>query len=124
MILLILTAGWGRYNLALDDQPFFVESSSPINQFVCLVLFVIGSTLVLSSFWVLGITGTYLGDYFGILMKEKVMGFPFNVCENPMYTGSVLNLLAAALWRGSPAGVLLALWAQVVYYVAVKYFEG
>lgn len=46
-----------RYNLALEDQPYFVEASSPLNQGVCLLLFVVGTTLVLSSFWVLGITG-------------------------------------------------------------------
>ena len=73
---------------------------------------------------VLTCLGTYLGDYFGILMDEKVTGFPFNVVNNPMYTGSILNLLAASLWKGSPAGVLLTMWSQLVYYVAVKYFEG
>lgn len=57
-------------------------------------------------------------------MKEKVTCFPFNVCENPMYTGAVINLLAAALWKGSPTGVLLTLWSQLVYFIAVKYFEG
>lgn len=65
-----------------------------------------------------------MGDYFGILMEEKVTGFPFNTFSNPMYLGSVLNLLSASLWYGSPAGVLLAAWAHVVYYVAVTYYEG
>lgn len=40
----------------------------------------------------------FIGDYFGILMDERVTGFPFNVCENPMYVGSTLNFLATALW--------------------------
>ena len=57
-------------------------------------------------------------------MDAKVTGFPFNVSNDPMYQGSVLNLLAGALWVGSPAGVLLSLWAHVVYTVAVRYFEG
>jgi phosphatidylethanolamine N-methyltransferase len=34
--------------------------------------------------WALGVTGTYLGDYFGILMDEMVVGFPFNVTDAPM----------------------------------------
>ena len=52
-----LTVDGSRFNLALDDQPYFVEAASPLNQGFCLLLFVIGTTLVLSSFWVLGITG-------------------------------------------------------------------
>lgn len=45
----------------------------------------------------LGITGTYLGDYFGILMKERVTGFPFNVTDDPMYNGGSLLFLGYAL---------------------------
>ena len=35
-------------------------------------LYAVGSTLVLSSFYALGLTGTFLGDYVGILMHELV----------------------------------------------------
>jgi len=45
----------------------------------------------------LGITGTYLGDYFGILMKERITGFPFNVTDDPMYNGGTLLFLGYAL---------------------------
>ena len=38
-----------------------------------------------------------LGDYFGILMDQKVTSFPFNVTENPMYWGSTANYLGLAL---------------------------
>lgn len=34
--------------------------------------------------WRLGVVGTYLGDYFGILMEERVTAFPFNVMDDPM----------------------------------------
>jgi len=51
--------------------------------------------------WALGITGTYLGDYFGILMDARVTGFPFNVLENPMYIGSTMNFLGISLWYGT-----------------------
>ena len=78
-------------------------------------MFVVGSTLVVSSMWKLGVTGTYLGtrsgcgkiatkvknppgDYFGILMKERVTSFPFNVTNNPMYDGSTMCFLSTALW--------------------------
>jgi phosphatidylethanolamine/phosphatidyl-N-methylethanolamine N-methyltransferase len=57
-------------------------------------------------------------------MDDMVTGFPFNLFNNPMYLGSVLNLLATAFWRGSPAGVLLAFWAHLIYTIFVKYFEG
>ncbi|XP_018600800.1 phosphatidylethanolamine N-methyltransferase isoform X2 [Scleropages formosus] len=61
------------------------------------VLMALGSILVFSSFFALGFTGTFLGDYFGILMEEKVTGFPFNVTDNPMYWGSTANYLGLAL---------------------------
>ncbi|XP_044035128.1 phosphatidylethanolamine N-methyltransferase isoform X1 [Siniperca chuatsi] len=60
-------------------------------------LMVLGTLLVVSSFLSLGFTGTFLGDYFGILMDEKVTGFPFNITENPMYWGSTANYLGLAL---------------------------
>lgn len=48
--------------------------------------------------YALGVTGTYLGDYFGILMDDMVTGFPFNVVADPMYVGSGLSFFAVALW--------------------------
>lgn len=48
--------------------------------------------------WALGITGTYLGDYFGILMDDIVTGFPFNVMGDPMYWGSSMCFVGVALW--------------------------
>lgn len=83
-----------------------------------------GQTLVLSSFYRLGITGTYLGDYFGILMQQRVTAFPFNWFENPMYLGSTLTFLGFALSRNSVVGVGLAAWVYAVYEVATRYFEN
>jgi methylene-fatty-acyl-phospholipid synthase len=51
-----------------------------------------------TSTWTLGITGTFLGDYFGILMDSRVEGFPFNVLRDPMYVGSTMCFAATALW--------------------------
>ncbi|KAI5102963.1 phosphatidylethanolamine N-methyltransferase, partial [Silurus meridionalis] len=59
-------------------------------------LILIGSLFVLSSFLALGFTGTFLGDYFGILMEQKVTGFPFNLMDNPMYWGSTAIHLGLA----------------------------
>jgi methylene-fatty-acyl-phospholipid synthase len=38
---------------------------------VPIVLFVAGQTFVVTSTWTLGIMGTFLGDYFGILMGAR-----------------------------------------------------
>jgi phosphatidylethanolamine N-methyltransferase len=61
-------------------------------------LFAAGNVFVLSSMWALGVTGTYLGDYFGILMEEMVTGFPFNVMSDPMYWGSSMCFVGVSLW--------------------------
>ena len=53
---------------------------------------------VITSTWARGITGTFLGDYFGILMDHRVEGFPFNVLRDPMYVGSTMSFAATALW--------------------------
>lgn len=71
--------------------------------------------------WALGVTGTYLGDYFGILMDDMVTGFPFNVCSAPMYYGSTMSFLGTALLFGKPAGVLLTLEVLAVYLVALRF---
>ncbi|KAL2203005.1 phospholipid methyltransferase [Sarocladium strictum] len=80
-----------------------------------------GQVLVVSSTWVLGITGTFLGDYFGILMDEMVTGFPFNVTGAPMYWGSSMSFLGTALIYGKPAGILLTAWVVVVYLIALSF---
>lgn len=77
--------------------------------------------MVITSTWALGITGTFLGDYFGILMDDMVTGFPFNVCDAPMYYGSTMSFLGTALLYGRPAGILLTAWVLTVYLVALQY---
>jgi phosphatidylethanolamine N-methyltransferase len=71
--------------------------------------------------WALGITGTYLGDYFGILMPAKVTSFPFNVTDAPMYYGSTMNFLGISLLYAKPAGVLLTAEVLVVYLIALGF---
>ncbi|XP_072528057.1 phosphatidylethanolamine N-methyltransferase isoform X2 [Salminus brasiliensis] len=86
-------------------------------------LLAVGSLFVISSFLALGFTGTFLGDYFGLLMEQRVTGFPFNVLENPMYWGSTANYLGLALMNASPVGVLLTAVVALSYRVAIAY-EG
>ena len=73
--------------------------------------------------WALGVTGTYLGDYFGILMNHKVEGFPFNVTGAPMYWGSTCSFLGWALVTGKLAGVLLTAEVFTAYLIALRLEE-
>src|SRR6266702_647175 len=87
-----------RYRSALLDQPRVPLLPAPLDVLVPMALFVAGQTFVVSSTWALGVTGTFLGDYFGILMDHRVEGFPFNVLRDPMYVGSTMCFAATALW--------------------------
>lgn len=86
-------------------------------------IFAFGNILVVSSMWALGVTGTYLGDYFGILMDERVTSFPFNINDNPMYNGSTLCFLGTALWYGKPVGIAMSVIVFGMYKVALFFEE-
>ncbi|KAK2061035.1 phospholipid methyltransferase [Colletotrichum caudatum] len=109
------------YERALRFQPAHPLLSSDAVTYVGYALVACGNILVLSSTWQLGITGTFLGDYFGILMDGIVTGFPFNITNAPMYNGSTMSFLGAALIYGKPAGILLTAWVYIVYQVALGY---
>lgn len=53
-----------RYHLALVDQPTLPLLANGEFKLLAAVSFLTGSVLVVSSMWALGVTGTYLGDYF------------------------------------------------------------
>lgn len=123
LALTIFTLGIFRdflYTEALSEQPFYPPLHQPL---LGGVLFLIGNVLVLSSMYALGVTGTYLGDYFGILMDKKVEGFPFNVTSAPMYWGSTCSFVGTALYQGKPAGLLLSLQVCFMYLVALQFEE-
>ncbi|KAF2189669.1 phosphatidylethanolamine N-methyltransferase [Zopfia rhizophila CBS 207.26] len=109
------------YNEALSQQPSHPLLSTQLSKLSALPLFLTGNILVLTSMYALGVTGTYLGDYFGILMDTPVTSFPFNVTDAPMYHGSTLSFLATALWRGKPAGVLLTGLVTIMYAIARRF---
>ncbi|KAG6807666.1 hypothetical protein H0H93_001263, partial [Arthromyces matolae] len=111
------------YQRALEDQPRQSLLPQPFNIIVPAVLFIVGQTFVITSTWALGITGTFLGDYFGILMDHRVEGFPFNVLRDPMYVGSTMCFFAGALWYERPAGLLISVYVYIVYVIALR-FEG
>jgi phosphatidylethanolamine N-methyltransferase len=109
------------YERALRDQPSYPLLETEVSTYIAYALMATGNILVLSSMWALGVTGTYLGDYFGILMDDIVTGFPFNVTASPMYYGSTMTFLGSALWYGKPAGILLTAEVLIVYLIALQF---
>ncbi|ERT01107.1 hypothetical protein HMPREF1624_02346 [Sporothrix schenckii ATCC 58251] len=109
------------YERALRDQPIHPLLDTNEATYAGYALLAVGNLLVTSSTWQLGITGTFLGDYFGILMDDIVTGFPFNVTDAPMYYGSTMSFLGSALVYGRPAGILITGWVLFVYLVALSY---
>ncbi|MCJ1395179.1 Phosphatidyl-N-methylethanolamine N-methyltransferase [Xylographa bjoerkii] len=111
------------YERALRHQPSSALLLQPTFTYFAYALIAAGNILVLSSMWALGVTGTYLGDYFGILMDDVVNSFPFNVTDAPMYYGSTLSFLGTAILYGKPAGVLLTAEVLAVYLIALRFEE-
>ncbi|KFA47782.1 hypothetical protein S40293_09035 [Stachybotrys chartarum IBT 40293] len=109
------------FKTAITDQPSHPVLLSPYSEAAGWILLFYGNLFVISSTWMLGITGTFLGDYFGILMDEMVTGFPFNVVSAPMYVGSSMNFLGTSLLYGKPAGIFLTIEVILVYLVALRY---
>jgi len=109
----------------IQNQPKLILSEEYRNllELISIGIFILGQIFVLSSFYKLGITGTFLGDYCGILMDAPVTTFPFNILSNPMYIGSTLSFLALALYYISPVGILLTIEVYIVYQIALL-FEG
>ena len=123
------------YNMMLGNQPRFTPIENMLEpvydrqlieliiNIVAGVILAIGCTLVLGAYIRLGLIGTYLGDYFGILLPEKITGFPFNVTTCPMYDGSSLNFLAFALYNRSIVGFGVAIFVYICYHVACIFEE-
>ncbi|XP_067949088.1 phosphatidylethanolamine N-methyltransferase-like [Watersipora subatra] len=104
-------------NEAVDKQPKF---ETPFNDELMVVGYCImgvGAMFVVTSFLRLGWFGTWHGDHFGILLSERVTGFPFNVLDDPMYDGAVLIFIGMGIGKRSIAGLGLAFFTQLVYKV-------
>ncbi|XP_060586235.1 phosphatidylethanolamine N-methyltransferase-like [Ruditapes philippinarum] len=112
-----------RFSAALNTQPRWYTLQQNWILWLGYTCITIGTVFVFTSFYALGYYGTFLGDYFGILMDKKCTSFPFNIIDNPMYWGSFLNFFGAALVKASQSGILLSLVVAVCYKIAIKY-EG
>lgn len=122
----IFFLGLGRdvyFKRALSDQPTSPLLDDEILASFGQLLVLIGQVFVGTSMWKLGIAGTYLGDYFGILMDDIVTDFPFNISNNPMYQGSTLTFIGYSLTEGKAAGLLLSLMVHSMYSFALKFEE-
>eukprot|EP00730_Choanoeca_flexa_P012861 TRINITY_DN4692_c0_g1_i1.p1 TRINITY_DN4692_c0_g1~~TRINITY_DN4692_c0_g1_i1.p1 ORF type:complete len:248 (+),score=55.41 TRINITY_DN4692_c0_g1_i1:148-891(+) len=82
-----------------------------------------GLLLSSSAMYRLGIFGTYMGEFFGVMLSEKITTFPFSFVDNPMYIGSSLFHVGLAIQAQSPVGAVLALWVYYTYYMAGAYEE-
>lgn len=112
-----------RFEKAISSQPIADVLCADHVQICGSLLILTGTVLVLSSFLSLGILGTFLGDYFGILLDQKVTGFPFSVMDNPMYWGSTMNFLGYSLRQCSPTGLALTALVAVCYKIALLFEE-
>ncbi|KAF9264510.1 methylene-fatty-acyl-phospholipid synthase [Marasmius fiardii PR-910] len=126
LTVMIFSFGMFRDHLcsrALLEQPRVALLPEPYATYVPIALIGLGQLFVVTSTWALGITGTFLGDYFGILMDYRVEGFPFNVLRDPMYVGSTMSFFGGALLYERPVGLLVAVYVYIVYIIALRY-EG
>lgn len=92
-------------------------------QIIGTLCMIVGLTLAISSMFRLGVTGTYLGDYFGMLKSSRVTAFPYNVVNNPMYVGSTIAFLGLAVCMMSPIGFLFTGYIWLVYNIALFFEE-
>lgn len=122
----IFSLGVGRdmvFKRALQEQPTCNALTQDKFRYLAYGCIGLGQLLVVTSMYQLGVTGTYLGDYFGILMKERVTGFPFNVSNNPMYQGSSLSFFGFSLLYAKPAGLLITFMVYILYKIALRFEE-
>ncbi|KAJ7305972.1 hypothetical protein JRQ81_010338 [Phrynocephalus forsythii] len=108
---------------AMKSQPRLKLLDSLVGYSIGVAFAAVGTVLMVSSFLALGFVGTFLGDYFGILMEVKVTCFPFNVSDNPMYWGSTIIYFGWSIMHASLAGVLLTAVVALCYMIALRY-EG
>ena len=94
---------------------------NPLFDKLGLLLVLIGAIFVISSSYRLGFFCSFMGDYFGILLNEKVTGFPFNVVEDPMYVGSTLVYLGFSFQHASIVGMVLTGFIALSYAIALLF---
>lgn len=122
--IIIFSLGLSRnylYKVVVDTQPKMDQWPDQLCTFLGYLFYSFGMLLVVSSSIRLGVVGTYMGDYFGLLFEEKITGFPYNVTKSPMYDGAVLNFLGHAFLYKSAAGMFLTAFVWLIYQIGLHF---
>jgi protein-S-isoprenylcysteine O-methyltransferase Ste14 len=122
----ILTLNYVRtatFHKTVDQYGYWEPLNNRLVEAVGYLVVTAGTILVFASAWKLGFFVSFMGDYFGLLLNDKVTGFPFNVVNDPMYFGSGLVYLGLALQHASIVGLVLTACIAVSYAIAIR-FEG
>jgi methylene-fatty-acyl-phospholipid synthase len=106
-----------------SNKRYDFKEYNMISNVVGISILIFGSLLWITSLIKLGLRGSYFGDHFGFLFSKKIESFPFNVLENPQYTGSKIFLLGQSILFRSPTGVFLTLTISLFYSFLFFVFE-
>lgn len=122
----ILTLNYLRtttFHTTVDEFGYWEPLNNRMVEALGYLIVTAGAVLVITSAWKLGFFVSFMGDYFGLLLSDKVTGFPFNVVNDPMYFGSGLIYLGLSLEHASIVGLVLTACIALSYAVAIR-FEG
>ena len=87
------------------------------------IMVIVGSLLVLASFYRLGLRGLYFGDHFGFVFNEKITAFPYDTFDSPQYVGTVMLHFGFGFTYRSPTGFLFSFLYMLCYYILNKVEE-
>jgi len=107
----------------LHNKRFDFGDFNIITTVIGSIVLVIGCILWFTSLLKLGLRGSYFGDHFGFLFYKRIETFPFNVLENPQYTGSKLFLLGQSIFFRSLTGLVLTITISLFYSFLFFAFE-
>ena len=111
----------GLFHKVIENSTTCAPMENPIFDFIGYILIAVGAIFVISSSWKLGFFCSFMGDYFGILLDERVTGFPFNILEDPMYVGSGMVYLGFSFLHASIIGLILTGCIGLSYAIALLF---
>lgn len=106
-----------------NNKRFDFGELNIISSIIGISILLFGSLLWITSLLKLGLRGSYFGDHFGFLFKKRIESFPFNILENPQYTGSKLFLLGQSILFRSLTGLFMTFAISILYSFLFFVFE-
>jgi methylene-fatty-acyl-phospholipid synthase len=106
-----------------NNKRFDFGDLNIISSIVGLSILLFGSLLWITSLLKLGLRGSYFGDHFGFIFKKRIQSFPFNILENPQYSGSKLFLLGQSILFRSLTGLFMTITISLLYSFLFFVFE-